>query len=113
MTLFNPSQVQAQQQTTKFPSGSSITEFALTATPTTVLPDRGTAQNRRGLMVFNDGTANALVSIGTTISATNFTAELLPGGYFEDSPAAPWQGPVLMRSTNSPTSINVTELVII
>lgn len=112
MTLFNPSQVQQQQQT-KFPSGSSITEFSLTTTPVTIVPDRSAASNRRGLMVFNDGTANALFSYGTNISATAFTAELLPGGYIEDSPSAPWQGPAVMRSTNNPTTINVTELVII
>ena len=64
-------------------------------------------------MVFNDGTANALFSFGTSISATAFTAELLPGGYIEDSPSAPWQGPAVMRSTTNPTTVNVTELVII
>lgn len=113
MTLFNPGQVQQQQQVTKFPSGSTLTEFSLTTSPTAILSDRSVAQNRRGFMAFNDGTANALLSVGSTISATNFTAELLPGGYFEDSPSAPWQGPVMMRSTNSPTTVNVTELVII
>lgn len=112
MTLFNPSQVQPQQ-VTKFPGGSSITEFALTTSPVTVLPDRNVANNRRGVLLFNDGTANALFSLGTSVSATAFTAELLPGGYFEDSPSAPWQGPVMMRSTSSPTTINVTELVLI
>jgi hypothetical protein len=59
MTLFNPSQVKEQQQT-KFPNGSSITEFSLTTTPIMIVPDRSAANNRRGLMVFNDGTANAL-----------------------------------------------------
>ncbi|MEG4335423.1 hypothetical protein QUB40_26320 [Microcoleus sp. AT9_A2] len=85
----------------------------MTTTPTIILPDRSTSQNRRGLMVFNDGTANALFAYGSTISATNFTAELLPGGYIEDSPSAPWQGPAVMRSTNGPTTVNVTEIVII
>jgi hypothetical protein len=112
MTLFNPGQVQ-QQQVTKFPGGSSITEFALTTSPITVLSDRNAANNRRGLMLFNDGTANALFSLGTSVSAAAFTAELLPGGYFEDSQSAPWQGPVMMRSTSSPTNVNVTEIVII
>jgi hypothetical protein len=113
MTLFNPSQSQQQQQPTRFPGAATITEFSLTATPTIILPDRSTASNRRGLMVFNDGTANALFSYGTTISATAFTAELLPGGYIEDSPSAPWQGPAVMRSTNSPTLVNVTEITLI
>lgn len=114
MTLFNPSlQVVQQQQPTRFPSGATITEFQLSATPTQVLSDRSVASNRRGLMVYNDGTANCLFSYGTTISSSAFTAELLPGGYVEDSPSAPWQGPVLMRSTGSPTSVNITELVII
>jgi len=112
MTLFNPSQQQQQVQT-KFPSASSITEFSLSTATVTILPDRSSTSNRRGLMVFNDGTANALFSFGTSISATAFTAELLPGGYIEDSPSAPWQGPAVMRSTTNPTTVNVTELVII
>lgn len=111
MTLFNPSQTVQQQ--TKFPSGASVTEFALTTSPVTIVPDRSAASNRRGLIVFNDGTANALFSFGTSISANAFTAELLPGGYIEDSPSAPWQGPAVMRSTVNPTTVNVTEIVII
>ena len=112
MTLFNPSQVQQQPQT-RFPSGATVTEFSLSTAATIILSDRSTAQNRRGLMVFNDGTANALFSYGTSISAAIFTAEILPGGYIEDSPSAPWQGSAVMRSTNSPTTVNVTELVIL
>jgi hypothetical protein len=112
MSLFNPGQVQ-QQPVTRFPNGSTLVEFSLTTTNTVILPDRSVANNRRGLMVFNDGTANALFAFGTTISASSFTAELLPGGYYEDSPSAPWQGPAIMRSTNAPTTVNVTELVII
>ncbi|MEG4109006.1 hypothetical protein QUA04_23225 [Microcoleus sp. S13_C5] len=112
MTLFNPAQQQSQQ-VTKFPNGCTLTEFSLTTSPTVILSDRSTASNRRGITVFNDGTANALFAYGSTISATNFTAELLPGGYFEDSPSAPWQGPVTMRSTNNATTVNVTEIVII
>jgi hypothetical protein len=112
MTLFNPRQGQQQQQP-KFPSGSSITEFTLTTTPITIVPERSAANNRRGLMVFNDGTANANFFYGKNIAATAFTAELLPGGYIEDSPSAPCQGPAVMRSTGNPTTINVTELVII
>lgn len=111
MSLFNPSQVQQQQ--TKFPSNSSLTEFTLSTTPALILPDRSGASNRRGLMVFNDGTANALFSYGTSVSANAFTAELLPGGYIEDSPSAPWQGPAVMRSKDSPTTVNVTEITII
>jgi hypothetical protein len=111
MTLFNPQQ--QQQQVTRFPSGATVSEFQLSATPTIILTDRSVASNRRGLMVFNDGTANCLFSYGTSISATAFTAELLPGGYIEDSPSAPWQGPAVMRSSGSPTSVNVTEVVII
>ncbi|MEG4121765.1 hypothetical protein QUA43_30375 [Microcoleus sp. N9_B4] len=112
MTLFNPAQTQAQQAT-KFPNSSTLIEFSLTTSPTTILSDRSATSNRRGLTVFNDGTANALLAYGSTISATNFTAELLPGGYFEDSPSSPWQGPVTMRSTSSSTTVNVTEITII
>jgi hypothetical protein len=111
MTLFNPQQ--QQQQVTRFPSGATVAEFQLSATPTVIWPDRSVASNRRGLMVFNDSTANCLFSYGTSISATAFTAELLPRGYIEDSPSAPWQGSVVMRSTSDPTTVNVTELLII
>jgi hypothetical protein len=111
MTLFNPSQ--QQQQQTQFSNAGTVSEFALTTSPTTIVPDRTAAKNRRGLTIFNDGTANALFAYGTTISASAFTAEILPGGYFEDSAAAPWQGPAVMRSTNSGTTVNITELVLI
>ena len=110
MTLFNPSQPQAQPQ---FPNASTVTEFALTTTITTIAPDRSTSRNRRGFTIYNDGTANALFAYGTTISPTAFTAEIFPGGYFEDSSGFPWQGPAVMRSTSSPTNVNVTELVLI
>lgn len=111
MTLFNPAQQQQQQP--QYSNAGTVTEFALTTSTTTIVPDRTAAKNRRGLIVYNDGTANALFAYGTTISATAFTAELLPGGCFEDSPTAPWQGPAVMRSTSSATSVNVSELVII
>ncbi|MEG4330238.1 hypothetical protein [Microcoleus sp. herbarium5] len=113
MTLFNPQQQQQQTSIQQFSNAGTLTEFALTTATTTIVPDRTAARNRRGLTIFNDGTANALFAYGTTISPTAFTAELLPGGYFEDSSAAPWQGPAVMRSTNSATTVNVTELVLI
>jgi len=71
------------------------------------------ASNRRGLKLFNDGTANCLFGYGTSISPNAFIAELLPGGYFEDSPSNPWQGPVVMRSRSNPTVVKVTEVMII
>ncbi|MEG4066249.1 hypothetical protein QUA42_02655 [Microcoleus sp. Pol11C2] len=113
MTLFNPSQQQQQQQQTQYSNAGTLTEFALTTATTTIVPDRTAAKNRKSFTIFNDGTANALFAYGTTISATAFTAEILPGGYFEDSSVAPWQGAAVMRSTASPTNVNVTELVII
>jgi len=113
MTLFNPGQVVQQQQQAQYSNAGTVTEFALTTTTTTIVPDRTAAKNRKGLEIFNDGTANALLAHGTSISATIFTAEILPGGYYEISSAAPWQGPIVMRSTSSPTNVNVTELVLI
>lgn len=110
MTLFNPSIASSQPQPA-FSNSATTSEFALTTSTTTIGGDRTAAKNRRGLILFNDGTANALFNYGTTISPTIFTAELLPGGYFEDT--AGWQGPCVARATNNPTSINVTEVVII
>ena len=109
--IFNPPLTTAQVP--KFPGTSSITEFSFTSTPTQVLPDRSSAANRRGLVLYIDGTANALFSYGTSISSASFTAELVPGGYAEDNPSAPWQGPIFMRATSNPTTVNVTEIVII
>jgi hypothetical protein len=112
--LFNPSSQSQVSQQPQFSNSATVTDFALSATVSQVAPDRSTLRNRRGLIVFNDGTAAALFSYGTTISPTTFTAEILPGGYLQDSFAAPWQGPAVMRSsTNAPTSVNVTELVLI
>jgi hypothetical protein len=109
--LFNPGQLQSQQ--TQFSNGGGVTSVELTTTITQVVPDRTASKNRRNLMVYNDGTSGALFAYGTTVSATTFTAEILPSGFFADSSDAPWQGPAVMRSTNSPTSVNVTELIII
>ena len=84
MTLFNPAQTQQPQQVPTSNEGT-VTEFLLTTSSSLIVPDRRDAKNRRTFMVFNDGTANALFSYGTTISPTAFTGELLPGGWFEDS----------------------------
>ncbi|WP_293341077.1 hypothetical protein [Microcoleus sp. CAWBG58] len=111
MTLFNPAQTGSLQQQPSFSNAATIPEFSLTTAATTIVPDRSVAKNRRGLIIFNDGTANALFAYGTSISATMFTAELLPGGYFEDTVG--WQGAAVMRSTNSPTSVNVSEITLI
>ncbi|MEG4323643.1 MULTISPECIES: hypothetical protein [unclassified Microcoleus] len=110
MTLFNPSSANSQQQPA-FSNSGTTSDFSLTTATTTIASDRTAAKNRRGLVLFNDGTANALFNYGTTISATTFTAELLPGGYFEDTTG--WQGPMVARAANNATSINVAEIVII
>lgn len=109
MTLFNPAKTTAQQ--ISFSNSAATAEFSLTTATTTIAPDRADTKNRRGLIIFNDGTANALFAYGTSISATNFTAELLPGGYFEDTSG--WQGPGVMRSANSATNVNVTEIILL
>lgn len=113
MTLYNPSQVIQQQSTQQYSNAGTVTEYALTSSPSPIAPDRTSTKNRKTLEVFNDGTSNALIALGTTISATAFTAEIYPGGYYEISSAAPWQGPITMRSTSSPTNVNVTETTII
>jgi hypothetical protein len=111
--LFNPNQPQSAQQP-QYSNAGTVTEYALTTSTTTIVPDRSAAKNRRNLMLFNKGTANALFACGTSISPTVFTGELLPGGWFEDSSSSPWQGPVVMRSTtNATTNVNVTELIIL
>lgn len=110
MTLYNPSPAPASQPT-NISNAVTTVEFNLTTTPATIAPDRTAARNRRGLILYNDGTANALFSLGTSVTASIFTAELLPGGYFCDPTG--WQGPVVAAARNNPTSLNVTEPIII
>jgi hypothetical protein len=114
MTLFNPAQPPTQTSVGQpaFSNASTTTEFSLTTETVTIASDRNSTKNRRGLILFNDGTANILFNYGSTISSTNFTAELLPGGYFEDT--AGWQAAVVARSSvNSVGNLNVTEIVFI
>lgn len=106
--LFNPQTIQA---TAKFPTGATVTEFTLSSNNNTVIfPDRSADSRRRGALCFNAGTASAFISIGTTISATLFTAEILPGGFFSDDSG--WQGSIVARSVLS-TKVNCTEITII
>ncbi|WP_293158297.1 MULTISPECIES: hypothetical protein [unclassified Microcoleus] len=74
MTLFNISPQASQQQPTSFSNSNTTVSFSLTTATTTIAPDRP-GRNRKGAMLYNAGTANAIFNLGTTVSPTIFTKE--------------------------------------
>lgn len=108
--LINPQPPVTKQSANNISNSGTTTSFPLTTSPTTIVNERQ-QQNRRGLVVYNNGSANALFNYGTSVSTTNFIVEILPTGYFADPTG--WQGPAVARATNSPTKINVAEIIII
>lgn len=95
----------------KKPTSVTLTQVALTATPTTIASDRSAAQNRGGISIENYGSTNALIAYGTSVTATTRLFELYPGELFEDPYL--FQGPFVARASGSAATINVTELVVI
>lgn len=61
-------------------SAAAVTNVAASAASVTLVASNA---NRRGLLVFNDSTANLYLKYGATASATSFTVPLGPGGLFE------------------------------
>jgi hypothetical protein len=111
MTLVNPSQVQIPAQQAFSTAGGS-TNVALTTSQVTVLPDRSAtnARNRKNLNIYNAGTANALFSLGTSVTLSLFSGEILPTGNYDNQT---WQGPVTMRTPNGNASVMITEEIVI
>lgn len=61
-------------------SAANVANVAAATASTVIVASNA---NRRGLLVFNDSTANLYLKYGTGASATSFTVPLGPGGFFE------------------------------
>lgn len=61
-------------------TASTVTSVASSITNVTL---KVANSSRKGLTVFNNGTANLFVKLGSTASTSSFTAKLTPGAYFE------------------------------
>lgn len=95
----------------QFPNQSTIVDVTnLSTAPTIVLPARPT-NNRRGLVVENDGTAPVIFANGSSVSFSARTALLFPNDVWED--LSGWQGPVSAASVGGAVAANFTEMVFI
>lgn len=61
-------------------SSSAVTQASSAATSATLLAAN---TSRIGATIFNDSTATLYLKFGTTASATSYTVQILPGGYYE------------------------------
>jgi hypothetical protein len=77
MPLSNPASVTVQQPTSSAATSSSV---AASISSVTLLASNA---NRKGATIWNDSTATLYVDLDGTASATDFTAQLSPGGYYE------------------------------
>ncbi|MCC3410156.1 MAG: hypothetical protein JGK17_32430 [Microcoleus sp. PH2017_10_PVI_O_A] len=112
MTLVNPSQVQLPAQQPAFSTAGGSTSVALTTSQVTILPDRSAvnARNRKNLNLYNAGPGDVLFSLGTSVSLTLFSGELLPTGNYDNQT---WQGPVVARTESGTASFMATEEITI
>jgi hypothetical protein len=101
-----PSTVPANQ----YPNNSTITDANLTTSSAIVIQARPT-NNRRGLIIENDGTLPMIFSLGTTVSVAARTALLFPNDIYEDTSG--WQGGVAAASVGGNGAANFTEMVFI
>jgi hypothetical protein len=85
----------------------------LTVTPSPIAVDRTATKNRKDLFLYNASSSpdSVLVNYGTTVSASSYTAEILPGGSWRDF--ANSQGPLTARAKTTTATLNVTEFTII
>lgn len=61
-------------------ASSAVAQVASSAISVTL---QASSASRRGLLIFNDSTAILRVKFGTTASATDYTVQVPPGGYYE------------------------------
>jgi hypothetical protein len=110
MTLVNPSQVQIPAQQPAFSTAGGSTSVALTTSQVTILPDRSAARNRRNINLYNAGLGDILFCLGTSVSLTLFTGEVLPTGNYDNQT---WQGAVVARTESGTANLMVTEEITI
>lgn len=80
MPLSNPSTVEVN-----FPSstGATASTVASVAPPTAAATLLAPNEDRKGATIWNNSTARLFIDHGETVGATDFTARLEPGGYYE------------------------------
>lgn len=77
-------------------------------TPFELVPAR-INQTRRGLIIYNSSDSVAVISYGTAVSSSVYSAKINPDGYFEDSTLG-WQGAYWALS-QAQVTLNVTEVL--
>lgn len=76
----NPSGALTVEATSATPDTGTVSTASVTNSNTTVLA----ANNQRlGATIYNEGTVNALIKLGSTASATSYTVRLIPDAYYE------------------------------
>ena len=90
-------------------STSSITAVAASATSVTLLSTNTTRKG--GSSVYNDSTAIMFLTLGATTSATLYTLQVPPNGFYE-VPAAPtiYTGPISALWASATGNARITEL---
>jgi hypothetical protein len=110
--LVNPTFTQSSS--TNSPSSSTgAVKNDLSITSSLIASDRRSTKDRKDLFLFNASSSpdSVLVNYGTTVTSSNYTAEILPGGSWRDF--ANSQGPLSARAKASNATLNVTEFIII
>jgi hypothetical protein len=77
MGLYNPPQVTV---TTANSSTSTPSSVSAGTTSATILAANS---NRIGATIWNNSTANLFIDLDSAVSATDFSAKISPGGYYE------------------------------
>ena len=75
-----PTGTGAQRVTESNVSAATLANVASSASSVTL---QASNASRRGLSCFNDSTATLYLKFGATASATSFTVQVGPGGYYE------------------------------
>lgn len=94
----------------QFANTATITSAILSSTaPAVILPAR--SNNRRGMIIENNGSVPMIFGYGATVSVATRTALLNPNDVFSDDVS--WQGVISAMSVGSAGSANFTEIVVI
>lgn len=101
--------IQQPASVTQFPNNATVTDAVLSTTSTVVLSAR--PNNRRGLIIENDGTVPMVFAYGSSVSVAARTFLLNPNDGFSDDVS--WQGPIAAMSVGGAGAANFTEIVII
>ena len=76
----NPSGALAVESTSATPDTGTVTTASVTNSNTTVLASNN---NRMGATIYNEGTVDCLVKLGSTASASSYTVKMIVDSYYE------------------------------